>query len=515
MKASADPGGFSHSPFTTDMPTLPIHRSVAILALWSGLAWPGDSAGLRDSSASGQSAMERALPKDAFRKFLQESRSREDSLHYQQGEIALGQEEFDLALSHHLAADLPAAGKFRNDLLDQRSRIFARLWPSAAPDGKEAAGKDLPQGMPAFDWGVGAEHSRGMDRTGPQFPYGTDGLGEENREWKYRTYARRYWPVSFGKNEMNLGLSANANRSSLGGASNYEAALEAEMPQGMREDAFLSFSAGLGKAPGLGARRYYGLLASKTWYFRDVDADFEAGYSRQWDHGWKALGDDAWIKASRDFSLTGGNGIHASLEVAATRRQSRDDRYTVPVLYVNDVAGDSLNTLSPFSSAAAGKTLTLEAPQSFFSFSPSLSYAFSMPAGLQAQAGAWYALDVYPEYAWDRIPWPDSLDPDSGDLAGLALSRADGRYYPALMVEQDGNYQGYFGAAPLERVKTRRVDNRMGLDFKLGKDLPGGYSVSVESSAELRRTNLARTAPTAFRPWQWGLAFSVSRSLYR
>jgi hypothetical protein len=424
--------------------------SAAILTLGSLLAWPGDSAGMPDSSASGPgAAVARALPRDAFRDFLLENRSREDSLHYRQGEIAFGQEEFALALSHHLAADLPAAGDFRNDLLAQRSRIFARIWPSAAPvaGGKEDPDKTINPQKPVFDWGAGAEHSRWMDRAGPLFPEGGMGSADAYRDWKYGAYVRQSRPVSLGKNEMNLGLSAKGDRSNLGSASDYEAALEAEVPEGALEDFLLSISAGLGKSQDWGSHRYYGLLASKTWYSKDADAGFEAGYSRQWDGGWRPLADDAWAKANRNFPLTNGNDLHASLEVAATRQQSQ-----------------------------------AETPQTHFSFSPSLDYAFSMPAGLQAQAGAWYALDIYPEYAWDRIPWPDSLEP---------------------------------GPGPLEQAKTRRVDNGMGLDFRLWKDFPRGYSLSVESSADLRWTDLARTVPAAFRPWQWGLAFNLSRSSFR
>jgi hypothetical protein len=302
VKAPEDSGGFSFPPSTTPMHLAPIPRSIAILALGSGLAWPGDSAGLHDSSALIPSvAMERALPKDAFRDFLLESRSREDRLHYRQGEIAFGQEEFDLALSHHLAADLPAAGNFRNDLLAQRSRIFARLWPSAAspegissvPNGKEGPNQKIDPQRPTLDWGVGAEHSRGMDRTGPLFPFGGTGSEDENRDWGYRTYARQCWPVSVGGKSMNLGLTANANRSSPGRSSDYAASLEAEMPEGRLKNLFLSFSAGFGKAQDWGPHRYYGLLASKSWNSKDADAGFEAGYSRQWDGGWKRLDDKA------------------------------------------------------------------------------------------------------------------------------------------------------------------------------------------------------------------------------
>lgn len=510
-----------------------IHLIAGILALGPAFAWPARSdAALPVSADLGpRTVVERALPKDAFRDFLLENRAREDSLHYQQGEAALGREEFALALSHHLAADLPAAGNFRDDLLAQRSRIFARLWPSAAsPDSKDKGpADDKGRQKPAFEWGTGVDHSRGMDRTGPLFPYGRDGSGSESGDWRSKTYARRSWPLALGKQALDLGLSAQADRSSLGGASDYEAALEAEMPDGILENLFLSLSAGLGQARDWGSYRYYGLLASKTWYSKRADAGFEAGYSGQWEGGWKRLNDNAWAKASRDIPIAGGESIHASLEIAATRQASPAERYVVPVLYVDDVArarpslyqgpaspdtlpGEGPDSFSRYPAATGERTLTLGAPRAYLSFSPAFDYAFALPAGFRARAGAWYSLDIYAEYAQDRIPWPDTLDPYAGGLAGLALNRADGRYYPAILTEQDGKSRAYFGTAPLEQVKTRRVDNRTGLDFNLGKDLPGGFSLSLESSLELGWTNLARTSSSPFRPWQWGLGLSVSRA---
>ncbi|MBW8889903.1 MAG: hypothetical protein JF616_19255 [Fibrobacteres bacterium] len=344
-----------------------------------------------------------------------ESRTREDSLHYAQGELALGRQEIDLALSHHLAAELPAAGNFRDDLLVQRSRIFERLWPSAAPDskGKDDLDDEARSRRPAFDWGASAGHSRGLDQAGPLPPDGKAGAGIESREWTYTAYARQSWPVSLGNQDLHLGLSANANRSSLGGASAYEAALEAGMPDGMLKNLFLSFSSGFAQAQDWGSYRYFGLLASKAWYFMDANASFEAGFSKQWDGGWKGLGENAWTKAGRDFPLAGGDNFHASLEAAANRQGSQ--------------------------------------PGSYFSFSPAFSYAFAMPAGCQAQAGAWYALDTYADY-------------------------------------------------------------RTGLDLKLRKDLPHGYFLSVESSLELGWTNPARTGPDAFQPWRWGMSLNAGRS---
>lgn len=495
----------------------PIHRSVALLALGFALARSGYAAGPRDTSATNtKTALELAMPKDVFSEFIREGRSLEDSLHFREGEAATGEEEFDLALSHHLAAAIPAAGKFRDELLAQRSRIFARLWPSAAPTSSAVKGGPLeeePSRGLAFDWGMGGEHSRGMDREGPRILFAANGSGRENRDWRYLTFARLGGAVSLVGKTVYMGLSANADRSSLGGVSTYEAALQAEMPEGMLQDALLSISTGVGNSRDWGSHRYYGLMASKAWYSQDGEAGFEAGYSGQWGSGWKRMRDFAWAKASRDFPFLGGNGFQASLEASATRQASWTESYSVPVLDENAAVPTAAGLTPGAPSVAGEKVLALEAPQSFFSLPPSAEYAITLPAGVQARALARYTLEIYPEYAWDRITWSDSLDANSLASAGLALRRSEGRYYPALLVEQEGSYREYTGTAPLEHFRKRRVDNRAGLDFTFGKDLPQGYFLSLESSLDVSWTNLPGNAPAAFQPWRWGLSLNVSRSV--
>ncbi len=495
----------------------PLPRSVALLALGFALARSGCAAGPRDTSATNtRAALELAMPKDVFSEFIREGRSLEDTLHFREGEAATGQEEFDLALSHHLAAAIPASGKFRDELLAQRSRIFARLWPSAASSfsgGRLSPQEEnLPRGL-AFDWGMGGEHSGGMDREAPRFPFAANGSGRENRDWRYLTFARLGGPVSLGGRTLNLGLSANADRSSLGGASTYEAALQAEMPEGLLQDALLSVASGVGKSRDWGSHRYYGLVASKAWYSENGETGFEAGYSGQWSSGWKRMRDFTWAKASRDFPFLAGNGFQASLEASATRQASWTESYSVPVLDANAAVPSAAGITAGAPSLAGEKILTLEAPQSFFSLSPAVEYAITLPAAVQARALARYTLEIYPEYAWDRITWSDSLDANSLASAGLALRRSEGRYYPALLVEQEGGYREYTGTAPLEHFRKRRADNRAGLDFKFGKDLPQGYFLSLESSLDVSWTNLPGSAPAAFQPWRWGLSVNVSRSV--
>lgn len=513
---------------------LPFLGLLALLpnAAWSGLGTffgrsaPADSARPGDWAPSAKATVEKVLPRDAFRNFILENRRFEDSIHYQRGEQAFGQEEFDVALGHHLAADLPADGIFREDLLAQRSRIFARIWPSAAS--ADNTGKEDTR-RTAFDWDLGTGHSRANYRTGPLFPFGENGFGSESRDWMYNANARESWPVSLGKQGLELALSANADRSSARGASDYAASVDAATTDGILNGLLLSFSTGITRSRILGSYRYNGFSASKTWNLEGIGAGLDGGYSRQWDGGWKRLSDNAWTRLSRDFGSKGGNSIDVSLLGAVSRMKPQADRYIAPVWYVDNVAlahpshfqgpdfADTvaLNGLNSFLESdphSRVMSLNLDAPQTYFSFAPEVSYGFSPFAAWQARAGASYALDIYPEYAWDRVTLPANLDPYSSDQVGLAFNRADGRYYTAALVEQDGGYREYYGTLPLERRKMRRVDNRVGLDFSLVRKLPRGYFLSVESGAELQWSNLPNTAPAAFNPWQWRLALDIGRN---
>jgi hypothetical protein len=107
------------------------------------------------------------------------------------------------------------------------------------------------------------------------------------------------------------------------------------------------------------------------------------------------------------------------------------------------------------------------------------------------------------------------LDPYSWDLIGLAYNKADGRSYAAVLVAKEGRYREYFGSAPLEHHKARRLDQRAGLGINVGKDPPHGYSAGVQASAACQWSNLGATAPVDLRPWQWGLALTLGRSSLR
>jgi hypothetical protein len=511
---------------------------LGLLALFPGPSWPAAQAAsaasapkaaalTHDRAGTGPgAAVERVFPGDAFRNFLLEIRRSEDSLHYRQGEQAFGHEDFDMALSHHLAAELPAAGEFRADLLAQRSRIFARIWPSAGL--REEA--DSPKAF--FDWEIGTEHSRGNYRTGPRSPFGEDGFQAESSIWSYYANARQDWSLSLPKQDLDLALNASAKPSAGMGPSDYTASIDISLTNGILENISLSASTGLSRSQAFGSYRYNGLQAAKAWYFKGTGTDLEAGYSGQWSYGGARISDNAWTRISRDFQSAPGKGINVSLACAFNRVKPQALRDDYPVLYVDDIA---LAQPSHFQGPATQDPVALNdlvaslrsdphsrgiylnhtAPQSNFSLAPAFDYGFSPLAGWLPRVGAKYALDIYPEYAWDRLSWPDGLDPGSWDMVGLALNRADGRYYADVMFEEDGAFREYFGTIPLERRKTRRIDHRAGLDLSLARQLPSGYSLSFESSAELEWSNLPASAPVDFRPWRFGLAIRMSHSSFR
>lgn len=499
--------------------------SIAALALLPGLAWPSDAVTLPKALRSDLS------DRDPFGDFLRALRLSEDTLHYRLGQQAFDRQRFDSALGHHLVANLPAAGTFRDTLLAQRSRIFARIWPAAAPRAGSTDTRETDTAAEAlnavFDWGMGTSHSRGVFRSGLWQPDGWQGMGYEDRYWMYNSYARQSWPLAIGDQELQLAV--NLNQATAAEFSTLDAALEAEISEGVLEGLALVLSGGLRKSRLWGSYPSYDLQISKAWHFEGLGLGLETGFSREWDAQGRRLNDQAWIALRNDAELESGNTLGFSLKGAAERLDSQYDWITASVLYVDDVsktqpthfrAPDFADTLFQNTGDAfaqyAGNTgalqLGMTAPRSYFSLSPAVQYGFSLPRGFGALAGARYSLDLYPESAWDWVPMPDSLDPSNADLVGLAYNRADGRYYAAALVEENGVLRESYGTVPLQKRKAKRLDQRAGLEFSLWRALPHGYTLALDATADFGWSNLHGTSPIESQPWQFGLTFNLSRS---
>lgn len=509
---------------------------------------PADSALPRAPSAPGLDPEELLSRSDSFAdpfgEFLRQTRLSEDSLHYRLGEKSFERQRFDSALGHHLAAHVPASGTFRDTLLAQRGRIFARVWPAAAPGdaGKDTVPKDTSvrnapamdslagTPKPEFSWGMGTSHSRGLFRTGAWQPDGWRGMGFEERYWTYHTFARQSWPLSIGSQA--LMVAANVNQSTAGAFATLDAALEAHIPEGILENLAVAVSGGLRKSQEWGSYRSYDLMISKGWYSESWGAGLQAGFSREWDDQGKRLNDNAWITLRRDIGFEGGSTLGLSLLGAFDTRDPQYDWITTSVLYVDDVSkarpthfrsrdfrdtlhGNAGDALQEYARHAGALQLAMVAPRAYLSLGPSLHYEFPLPGGFGAMAGARYAVDYYRKSAWDWVPGADSLDLANADLAGLAFNRADGRYYAAALVEEDGGVREAYGNAPLQHRKANRLDQRAGLNLGCWRTLPHGYTLALEASGDFGWSNLSHSSPIGSQPWRWGLTFNLSRSSHR
>jgi hypothetical protein len=233
--------------------------SFAALAILPGLVWPSGAVSIPKSLRVELSS------RDPFGDFIGEIRLSEDTLQYRLGQQALDRQRYDSALGHNLAASLPATGTFRDTLLAQRSRIFARLWPVNAPLAK---GTDSETSKAIFDWGMGTSHSRGVFRSGQWQPDGWQGMGYEDNYWMYNSYARQSWPISIRGQALQLAV--NLNQATAAEFSILDAALSAEVQGGILENLSLVLSGGLRK--------------SQLWGMYRVP---RAGISRAWGWDWR------------------------------------------------------------------------------------------------------------------------------------------------------------------------------------------------------------------------------------
>lgn len=478
-----------------------------------------------------------------------------DSLRYVLGELDCLQEDYDSALGIHLSIPLPSSGIFRDSMLAQRARIFDRIWPASALSEREAAAS-----RPSLDWEISSGHSRSFSKSGPDFPYGQEGTGFRTQAWSMDTQAGLTWPLSL--HERNGSLTAQARLSPSRTSPDLDLELRAKAYDVIWENLSLAGGANLRKSAGLMQPATFSFSSSRYWPFEkgslSVDAQldgewkqraaFNLSSSRYWpsekgslsvqahaggdwqNHG-GFQGGNAGMGFTRSTYLAGESSFDFSLNGAIQSRKPETQGLAAPVLYVDDIARirpthfqgpefrDTLSQDAPspyelYILHAGEQSLSLRAPQTSFSATPSFAFGFPLFAGWQAQAGTHYGMDLYPEYAWDEAPGPDGLEPFSGDFRGLALNRADGRRYAVVLVEGEGEGEAlgeYYGARPLEHRKARRWDQKAGLDFNLSRYF-GGQFLTLGASAEFGWSNLPCTAPASSTPWQWNANFTWSRA---
>ncbi|MEO6098198.1 MAG: hypothetical protein ABIW76_22035 [Fibrobacteria bacterium] len=460
---------------------------------------------------------------EVFRKSLrsyQVETRRVDSLQYVLGELDYLREAYDSALGIHLSIPLPASGNFRDSVLAQRARIFDRIWPTTVLSEEEAFSR------PTLEWEIGSGHFRGFYQAGPVFPYGQDGMGFSTRAWLFHTQACLTWPLSLHGQKGSFAAQARLSPSQT--SPDHDLVLRANAFDVFRKNLSLAGSAGLRKVAGQEYLASFSLSSSRFWPSEMGSISIQAYVGGDWQKHGGMMNGNAGMGFIRSTYLAGESYLDFSLDGAILSRSAVTDGFQAQELYVDNVAGirpthfqgpefrDTLSKDDPspyelYVLHTGAQSLSLRAPQTFFSATSALGYGFSLFAGWQARAETHYGIDLYPEYAWDEAPGPVGLEPFSGDFNGLALNRADGRRYAVVLIDEQEGLGEYYGSSPLEHRKMRRLDQKAGLDFSLSRFF-GGQFLTLGTSAEFGWSNLPRTAPAFSTPWQWNVNCAWSRT---
>jgi hypothetical protein len=123
--------------------------------------------------------------------------------------------------------------------------------------------------------------------------------------------------------------------------------------------------------------------------------------------------------------------------------------------------------------------------QGFLTFLPSLGYSFPLPLEFSAEVGGHYIFTFYPKaWEWKEAVYQDSFELAADDFRGFALNKADGKYYPAVMVQGNGGFQEHYGPDPVSEKKRLRIDNQVGADISLRRSLAGWGNLSLDGMAK-------------------------------
>jgi len=101
----------------------------------------------------------------------------------------------------------------------------------------------------------------------------------------------------------------------------------------------------------------------------------------------------------------------------------------------------------------------------------------------------------------------------SGDFQGLALNRADGKRYAAVMIRENGGFQEHYGASPLREHARYRIDQQAGADFSLRLRLVKWGTFTLDGNGEKKLVHRGGHCSDLIPKWDLGAAFEVEPGL--
>lgn len=514
-------------------------NSIALGETGSGETNPGSAAfdfrrpaeaGMRDLQ---ETRYDGAL--DHFMKAYAQGMS-EDSLCYFLAETAFRKSAYDTAMAFNLTIPTPAAGAFRKQILMQRYRLYVQtglhgdaLMLADSIPLKTRPGREKGSHK-SFDVRLSGGYFHEDNHAARLYPFSYD-LGTFMSEgMQYKNQARLLWPLfKAGKSPWSAGTEYEVVKSYAKDSLDYRIGMSLKADDLPFESASVTLSGELGKITGTGFISAYKLESSYLVFSAKAITMIQGGYETEWTGSWERRFDGFWLSYYHDRSLRTGKGFHYSVSVSGIRVDPVRDRNNQPMMYVDDVEKpkpvhykdatyrDSVPSRGiaaylQYTTATSLQEITSTSPQGFIIALPVVGFSFPLPWKLSGDVSGIYGLTVYPQgYRWTEAPTPPQFSQAAGDFRGLALNKADGEKYAAVLVRENGGFSEYYGPDPAEEKTIRRIDNQLGGEIGLRRRWGGWGALSLEANLKRNGSTLSGTAPVWIPAWNYGAALRWSR----
>ncbi|GEM_PF-3355424 len=512
------------------------------LVLFFGLvpimASRAEQATSHEESLQGLQALQTNRPDDAREHFMDAYRQglSVDSLYYFLSEAALGKFAYDTAMAFNLSIRTPASEPFRQAVLVQRYKLYAQT--GLAKDAailldSMSAKPDLPSGRrKEFNWRMGSGYFREDNYLAREYPFGIDLGGFLSEGWQFRNQAELLWPLAvYRGGSLTLGVTGDGIKSYAKDSLDYRAGSLLRLRGLFSDSLAFTFSGDIGNVTGTGPVTSC-RLESSYLSFSDIGLTMiQGGYESEWGRSWERRFDGIWFSFYHDRSIRKDRGFNYSFSASAIRVNPIEDRTSLRVMYVDDVTkvkpthyqngdfqdtlpGNSIATYQKYTSATGAFDAITRTPQGLVILIPSIGYSFPLPWKFTGETGGTYAFTYYPEvYSWQDAPVPGAFQElATGDFHGLALNRADGKRYAAVILDKNGGFQEFYGPGPLVQRNRHRVDQQLGASLTLRHRLARWGTLSLEGTLKRNWSNLSEGAPLWIPDWDDGANLKWSRS---
>ncbi len=458
-----------------------------------------------------------------------------DSLYYYLSEVAFSTFAFDTAMAFNLSINTPKEEPFRQAVLDQRYRLYIQVGiPLAAKAILDSMSIKPSHSKPPKELHLrlGTGYFRESNYSAKDYPFGFDLGGFLSEGWQFRNQAELIWPLSsFAGESWCLGFNADGIKSFAKDSLDYRGGALLRVKGFFSDSLTFSLSGQVGKVSGFGYVSTYKLESAYLAFTSNGLTLVQGGYESERDETWRHRFDGFWFSFYHDHSPRHGYGFNFGLTTSLIRVDVTEEEKSIHVIYIDDVTkakpthyqnenfrdtlpGSGISTFLRYSTATGTFTSRNRSPQGLAMILPSLGYAFVLPWKFSVDVGITYTSIFYTEpYTWQEAetPPPFSNTAASG-FRGLALSRADGKLYSALLLQESGGFQEYYGATSLQEKSIYRLDQQWGTRISMRRHWGPLGTFALEGQFKKNESNIADRASYWIPKWEIGANLKWNRS---